>query len=85
MIHVCNVQCMTMDSEKASLMGIDDKGEWLPFAFDMKIVTACKLASSNEDNIAYNCTTVFDEYQNIYIIDTNFEEFLRLFKAYNNE
>ena len=83
MIHNCNIHCHTMDLDKADLMGIQDKGKWLPFAFHLDIVIACKLTTDDEEEIVNDCTTVFTENGDTYIIDTPFQEFLTVFQMYN--
>lgn len=84
MIHTCNIHCHTLDLEKIELMGIEDKGQWIPFAFHIGIVVACKLSTPDEDSPAFNCTTLFTEQGDTYIIDTPYIEFLKAFMNYNN-
>lgn len=85
MIHTCNIHCHTIDLEKADLLGVDDKGKWLPFAFHMDIVVACKLTTDDEEELVYGCTTVFTDHNDTYIIDTPFTEFVTLFQVYHTE
>lgn len=63
-------------------MGIEDKGQWMPFAFHLDVVVAIKLTSQEEDSFVYNCTTVFTEHGDNYIIDTPYVEFLPLFTGH---
>ena len=79
MIHVCNIHCHTLDIEKAELMGLEDRGQWMSFAFHLDVVVAIKLTSLEEDSLVYKCTTVFTEHGDTYIIDTPYEEFLPIF------
>ena len=79
MIHVCNIHCHTLDIEKAELMGLEDRGQWMSFAFHLDVVVAIKLTSLEEDSLVYKCTTVFTEHGDTYIIDTPYEEFLPVF------
>jgi hypothetical protein len=79
MIHVCNIHCHTLDIEKAELMGLEDRGQWMGFAFHLDVVVACKLTSLDEDSLTYNCTTVFTEHGDTYIIDTPYHKFQNLF------
>ena len=79
MIHSCNIHCHSIDLDKVELMGIEDKGQWMPFAFHLDVVVAIKLTSQEEDSFVYNCTTVFTEHGDNYIIDTPYVEFLPLF------
>ena len=83
MIHTCNIHCHTMDLDKADLMGLTDKGKWLPFAFHLDIVIACKLTTDDEEETVYNCTTVFTDQGDSYIIDTPFTEFQTIFQLYH--
>lgn len=84
LVHRCKIQCHAIDPDKMELMGLDeDRGKWLPFAFHMDIVVAIKVATDEEDHIAYNCTTVFTEQGDTYIIDTPYEEFESLFFSHN--
>lgn len=83
MIHTCNIHCHTIDIEKADLMGIQDKGKWLPFVFHLDIIIACKLTTDDEDEIVYGCTTLFTENGDSYIIDTPFTEFQTIFQMYH--
>ena len=83
MIHSCNIHCHSIDLEKVELMGIEDKGQWMPFAFHLDVVVAIKLTSQEEDSFVYNCTTVFTEHGDNYIIDTPYLEFLPIFTEFN--
>ena len=83
MIHTCNIHCHTLDLDKADFMGIKDKGKWLPFAFHLDIVVACKLTTDDEEETVYNCTTVFTDQGDSYIIDTPYTEFQTIFQLYN--
>lgn len=84
MIHKCKIQCHAIDPDKMDLMGLEeDRGKWLPFAFHLDIIVAIKLSTDDEDHIAYNCTSVFTEQGDTYIIDTPYEEFEEIFYIYN--
>lgn len=74
-----------MDLDKADLMGIQDKGKWLPFAFHLDIVIACKLTTDDEEEIVSGCTTVFTDQGDTYIIDTPYTEFQTIFQLYHSE
>lgn len=82
-IHSCNLHCHSIDPDKIELMGLEDKGKWMPFSFHMDIVIACKLTSEDEENL-HNCTTLFTEHGDAYIIDTPFTEFQQMFIAYHS-
>lgn len=85
MIHTCNIHCHTMDLDRADLLGVEDKGKWLPFAFHMDIVVACKQTTDEEQEPVYNCTTVFTDQNDSYIIDTPYTEFITLFLMYHQD
>lgn len=84
MIHTCNIYCHVLDPEDMDLFGNkDSKGKWMPFAFHMDVVIACKLAGDEEGLDTYNCTTVFTDSNDTYILDTPYTEFLRMFQEYH--
>ena len=66
-------------------MGIEDKGKWLPFAFHMDVVIACKLTTDEEDLLPFGCTTVFTDHGDSYIIDTPYNEFQTIFQMYHSD
>jgi hypothetical protein len=66
-------------------IGEEDMGKWMPFIFNMGIVEAAKLTSDEKDLPTYNCTTVFTNSGEAYIIDTPYEKFFSIFKEYNEE
>jgi hypothetical protein len=74
-----------MDLDRADLLGVDDKGKWLPFAFHLDIVVACKLTTDDDEEVAYGCTTIFTDQNDTYIIDTPYTKFSNLFKEYHTE
>jgi hypothetical protein len=82
-IHTCHLHCHSIDPEKMELMGLEDKGKWMPFSFHMDIVIACKLTSEDDESLT-NCTTLFTEQGDAYIIDTPFTEFQQMFISYHN-
>mgnify|MGYP000247495117 FL=1 len=84
MIHVCNIHCHVLDIEKAELMGLEDRGQWMSFAFHLDVVVACKLTSLEEDSLVYNCTTIFTEHGDTYIIDTPYKTFQKMFVDYHS-
>ena len=83
MTHQCKVQCFSMDSKTAEDLGIEDKGKWLPFVFNMDIINAAKLASDEEDAATYNCTVIYTTNGDNFIIDTLYEEFFAKFINWN--
>lgn len=83
MTHSCKVQCHTMDTKTAEDLGIEDKGKWLPFIFNMDIIDGAKLSSDEKDSVSYNCTTIYTNNGNTFIIDTPYEEFSKKFFEFN--
>jgi hypothetical protein len=84
MVHECRIQCYAYDKDTSELAGIDDPGKWMPFIFDMWIVKAAKLASDEADHPAFNCTTIYCNSGETYIIDTPYTEFFDKFIKYLN-
>ena len=84
-VHTCNLHCHALDPLQAEAMGIKDPGKWLPFDFHMGIVVGCKMASDDPEEPVYQCTTLYTEEGNVFIIDTPHAVFRKLFTAYNDE
>lgn len=82
MIHECNIHCRTVDMDKSELLGMEDSGHWMPFAFLLEIVIACKMASNDNEDISYKATTIFTDGGDAYIIDTPYKKFKTLWMAY---
>ena len=78
MIHECKVQCHTVNIEEAELLGIEDIGKWLPFIIDLDMVYGAKMATDEIDDDLFNCTTVYTEVGDTYIINTPFTKFSKL-------
>jgi hypothetical protein len=83
-VHQCNVNCHAMEAEQAKLLGVEDLGKWMPFMFDMDMVVAAKLTSDDEEAFTYNCTTIFTNGGDTYVIDTPYTEFFRIYKEYKS-
>lgn len=82
-LHACNVHCHAMDSDEMNLLGIEsDNGKWLPFTFLLDVVVAIKLTSDSEEDMTYNCTTIFKDDGDVFIIDTPYTTFQRIWKDY---
>lgn len=79
MIHICNVYCRTIDAEQLESLNLKDEGKWLPFCLKIDIVDAIKLASDDPEELSYNCTTLFCNTGDTYIIDTPFDLFQPIF------
>lgn len=82
MVHSCNINCYSMDDGKAERLGVKDEGKWLPFIFDINIVDAIKLTTDDIEESTYDCTSVYTDKGDIYIIDTPFKKFSEIFKEY---
>lgn len=82
MIHTCNVHCHALDPTEKDLLGIDDSGKWLPFAFLLDTVFAIKQSTDEEGEMLFNCTTVFTDAGDTYTIDTPFFTFQELWMEY---
>ena len=80
MIHECNVFCHSTESDLMELMGNDDPnvGKWLPFAVDLSLVVAVKMTTDEDESMVYRCSTIFLNSGDVYIIDTMFREFIKL-------
>ena len=82
MLHECNLQCISIDITKLEVLGIEDKGKWLPFIFDMDIIEGAKLTSDEPDTPGYGCTSIYTKGGDSYIIDTPYREFFKKFKEF---
>lgn len=83
MLHECNLNCHSMDPKDLDSLGIEDTGKWMPFIFHLSMVEAAKLTSDDVDSPLYNCTTIFTNSGDAYIIDTPHKQFFKLYKEYN--
>ena len=84
-VHKCKVECHIMPPSDLEAMGLpaSTESKWLPFIFDMGMVRAAKLSTDEEDQSSYNCTTVFTNDGDTFIIDTPYEEFFQKFIEYS--
>lgn len=85
MIYECQVFCHSTESDLNDIIGIEDDGKWMPFAFDISLVYAVKLASDDSSRLSYKCTSIFLDGGDSYIIDTKYRDFLKIWKSYNIE
>lgn len=83
MIHHCNLHCHTIDPVQLENLSIEDNGKWLPFSFHMDMVMAVKLTSDEIDDKLFNCTTLFTEAGDTFIIDTPYKRFSHLYSDYH--
>jgi len=82
MMHSCNVHCHSINIEDVNIIGMNDDGKWLPFAFLLDVVIAIKVASDDEEEPVFNCTTVFTDAGESYTIDTPYMTFQEIWKNY---
>lgn len=85
MLYKCKIHCHAIDIDKANALGIEDEGKWLPFIFHLGVVIGAKMTSDETDESTYNCTTVFTEHGDSYIIDTPYLKFIRLWEEFHND
>lgn len=78
MIHSCNVHCHSLSTTEVELLGIEDNGKWLPFSFVISTVVAMKQTTDDEDEPTFNCTTIFMENGETFVIDTPFYTFQKI-------
>ena len=83
MIHQCKLNCRSLDPAQSDILGIEDPGKWLPFAFHMSVVVAIKLTTDDDNLPTVGCTTVFTDGGDSYIIDTPFNKFNKIFVDFN--
>jgi hypothetical protein len=82
MIYECQVYCHATESDLMELIGKEDEGKWLPFAFPLRLVEAVKMSTDDDESFVYKCSTVFLESGDTYIIDTKYKEFIRIWKDF---
>lgn len=84
MIHSCNVHCHSLSTTEVELLGIEDNGKWLPFCFLTSTVVAMKQTTDDEDEPTFNCTTIFMENGETFVIDTPFYTFQKAWSEVMN-
>ena len=82
MVHECNINCKSMDSDTAEALGMEDPGRWLPFIIDLDDIYAAK-AIINDNNP--DCTGIFCYDTEVYMIDTPYNVFKKIFIDYKNK
>ena len=85
MIHTCNVHCHSLSTTEVDLLGLDDQGKWLPFSFLLDTVIAMKQTTDEEDEATFNCTTIFMENAETFVIDTPFYTFQKIWTSHMEE
>lgn len=81
MIHSCNVHCHSLSTTEVDLLGIEDNGKWLPFSFLVSTVVAMKQTTDDEDEPTFNCTTLFMENGESFVIDTPYYTFSKIWST----
>ena len=85
MIHKCKVQCHSVNPTEMDLLGIkEDSGKWLPFAIDMGVITAVKMSTDEKGEATYNCSTIFCNNGDSFILDTSYMEMVDKWESYVN-
>lgn len=79
-MQVCNVYCSSISEQEAELTNSEDTGKWMPFLFLVEDVARIKLASDDEDDLYFNCTTCYTHEGDSFIIDVDFISFSEIFK-----
>lgn len=85
MLHECNVFCHSSESELMDLLGKDDilgVGKWLPFTFDVSLVTAVKMTTDDQESMVYRCSTIFLSSGDTYIVDTLYRDFISVWAEF---
>lgn len=87
MICSCQVYCRSKTEREMEDMGITADaipGIWLPFTFMYEYVTAIKSSGNDPDEEVYNCTTVYMENGDAFVIDVPYDEVLSEWTAFLN-
>lgn len=85
MLHECNVFCHSSESELMDLLGKDEAlhtGKWLPFTFDVSLVTAVKMTTDDQESMVHRCSTVFLSSGDTYIVDTKYREMISIWEEF---
>lgn len=83
MIHRCKVECRRHSEDTEKLLG-ENPSVWLPYAFLLDIVTSIKMASDDDEDFNYECTTIYIDDRS-YIIDTPYRKFEKIWIEYMTE
>jgi hypothetical protein len=82
MYHECKVYCHSMTQEQAEILNITDSGKWLPFTIYLGCINAFKMSTDEEEDSTTFCTTVYTDTGDIYILDTPYKEFNKIWKRF---
>ena len=87
MICSCNVYCNTKTESKLEDLGLsleDVPGHWLPFTFKYEYLMAIKVASDDVEDDLYNCTVLFMDNDDTFVIDLSYDDVLEQWKNFLN-
>lgn len=82
MYHECKVYCHAIPQEQAEILNITDNGKWLPFTIYLGCIIAFKMSTDEEDDGTAFCTTVYTETGDVYILDTPYDKFNKVWKKF---
>jgi hypothetical protein len=82
MYHECKVYCHAMSPEQAEVLNISDNGKWLPFTIYLGCINAFKMSTDEEEDSTIYCTTIYTDTGDIYILDTPYTEFSKIWKRF---
>ena len=83
MIHKCKVHCYTMSLTEREAMGIkNDPGKWLPFAIDLGMINAVKMATDDPAEDSYHCAVIFTTQGETFVLDTPYTEMVTKWSNY---
>ena len=82
MYHECKVYCHSIPQEQAEILNITDAGKWLPFTIYLGCINAFKMSTDEDEDATTFCTTVYTDAGDIYILDTPYKEFNKIWKNF---
>jgi hypothetical protein len=82
MYHECKVYCHAMSPEQAEVLNISDEGKWLPFTIYLGCINAFKMSTDEDGDGTQYCTTVYTDVGDVYILDTSYSEFGKIWKNF---
>jgi hypothetical protein len=80
--HECKVYCHAITPEQAEILNITDSGKWLPFTIYLGCINAFKMSTDEDEDGTQFCTTVYTETGDVYILDTPYHEFSKVWKKF---
>ena len=78
MILQCKVHCWSITEDEADLMGVEDSGQWIKAAYDLKEVCGLKQATADVTDELYHCTCLYLKSGDIFTVDVPFDTVLKL-------